>query len=89
MHRWYSATLPQASAIKLEFPDLNITGDGRTAWVTGTCICTFVAGGNAAQVMTVRMTMVLKNTGSRWLFMQIHMSVPNAGQAPGQSFSAE
>jgi ketosteroid isomerase-like protein len=81
--------LDQASSISLDFPDLNISGDGRTAWVTGGCTCTFVAGGDKKQVMEVRMTMVLKNTGSRWLFTQIHMSVPNAGQAPGQAFSGE
>lgn len=81
--------LDQASSISLEFPHLNISGNGRTAWVTGDCICTFVATGNNKQVMKVRMTLVLENTGSRWLFMQIHMSVPNAGQAAGQAFSGE
>ncbi len=80
--------LDQASSVSLEFPDLTIAGDNRTALVTGGCNCTFVAGGNK-QVMKVRMTMVLENTGSRWLFTQIHMSVPNAGQAPGQAFSGE
>lgn len=81
--------LDQASSISLEFPNLNITGDGQTACVTGDCICTFVVGGEKKQVMKVRMTIVLKNTGSRWLFAQIHMSVSNAGQAPGQAFSGE
>jgi ketosteroid isomerase-like protein len=81
--------LVQASSISLEFPDLNISGNGRTARVMGDCICTFVTGGNTKQVMKVRMTLVLENTGSRWLIGQIHMSVPNAGQATGQSFSGE
>jgi len=81
--------LIQASTISLEFPDLNIAGNGPTARVMGTCICTFGTGGNKKQVMKVRMTLVLEHTGSRWLIGQIHMSVPNTGQAPGQSFSGE
>jgi ketosteroid isomerase-like protein len=81
--------LAQATSISLEFPDLKISGNGQTAWVTGGCSCTFAAGGAGKQVMKVRTTLVLGNTGSRWLIEQIHLSVPNAGQAPGQSFSGE
>jgi ketosteroid isomerase-like protein len=81
--------LVQASSVSLEFPDLTISGNGQAARVMGVCICTFVAGGNTKKVMMVRMTLVLENTGSRWLIKQIHMSVPNTGQAPGQAFSGE
>ena len=81
--------LIQATSIFLEFPDLDISGDGRIAWVTGGCNCTFVAGGNEKQTMRVRTTLVMRNTGNRWLIEQIHLSVPNTGQAPGQSFSGE
>jgi ketosteroid isomerase-like protein len=81
--------LAQATSISLEFPDLKISGNGQTTWVTGGCSCTFAAGGAKKQVMKVRTTLVLGNTGNRWLIEQIHLSVPNAGQAPGQSFSGE
>ena len=81
--------LIQATSIFLEFKDLNIVGDGRIAWVMSGCNCTFVSEGNEKQTMRVRMTMGLINTGSRWLISQIHLSVPNTGQAPGQSFSGE
>ncbi|MDD1693853.1 MAG: nuclear transport factor 2 family protein [Methanoregula sp.] len=81
--------LIQATSISIEFPDLNISGDGRIAWVTSGCNCTFVARGKDRQTMRVRTTMVLRNTGNRWLITQIHLSAPNTGQAPGQSFSGE
>jgi ketosteroid isomerase-like protein len=81
--------LIQATSIILEFTDLNIVGDGRIAWVMNGCNCTFVTEGNDKQTMRVRMTLGLRNTGSRWLIEQLHLSVPNTGQAPGQSFSGE
>ena len=81
--------LIQATSISLEFKDLNIVGNGRIAWVMSGCNCTFVAEGKDKQMMRVRMTLGLRNTGSRWLIEQLHLSVPNTGQAPGQSFSGE
>lgn len=81
--------LTQATSISLAFTDLNISGDGQVAWVMSGCNCTFVAEGNDRQTMRVRMTLGLRNTGSRWLIEQLHLSVPNAGQVPGKSFSGE
>ncbi|MFA5269010.1 MAG: nuclear transport factor 2 family protein [Methanoregula sp.] len=81
--------LVQATSISLEFSDLNITGDGRSAWVMSGCNCAFVSVGKGRQTMRVRMTLGLRNTGNRWLIEQLHLSIPNSGQAPGQSFSGE
>lgn len=81
--------LIQATSIFLEFTDLNIVGDGRIAWVKSGCNCTFGAEGKYKQTMRVRMTLGLRNTGNRWLVEQLHISTPNTGQAPGQSFSGE
>jgi ketosteroid isomerase-like protein len=79
--------LVQATSIQLEFVVLNIVSDGPVAWVMSSCNCTFVAEGKDRQLMRVRMTFGLRTTGSRWLIEQLHISVPNTGQAPGQSFS--
>ncbi|MDO9550806.1 MAG: nuclear transport factor 2 family protein [Methanoregula sp.] len=81
--------LMQATSISLAFTDLNISGNGPVAWVMSGCNCTFAAEGNDKQTMRVRMTLGLRNTGSRWLIEQLHLSVPNTGQAPGQAFSGE
>jgi ketosteroid isomerase-like protein len=77
----------QATSISLEFTDLKISGQGCAAWVMGSCTCTFGIPGNGKQTMKVRMTFGLAHTGSRWVIGQLHISVPNAGQSPGQSFS--
>ena len=81
--------LIQATSIFIEFPDLNIFGEGRIAWVTSGCNCTFMAEGKDKQTMRGRMTLVLRNTGNHWSIEQLHFAMPNTGQAPGQSFSSE
>ena len=78
--------LSQATSVSLEFPGLKIFGEGRVAWITSGCGFTFTVEGRKKQTMSGRMTMVLRNTGSRWLIEQIHFSMPNVEQAPGQSF---
>ena len=78
--------LSQVTSVSLEFPGLKIFGEGRVAWVTSGCGFTFTVEGRKKQTMSGRMTMVLRNTGSRWLIEQIHFSMPNVEQAPGQSF---
>lgn len=81
--------LVQATSISLEFADMHIAGNGPDAWVMSGCTCIFTAKGTGRQTMRVRMTIGLRNTGNRWLITQLHISVPNTGQAPGQSFSGE
>ena len=81
--------MTQATSMSVEFPGLKIFGDGRVAWMTAFCNCTFVLADGKKQFMKGRMTMVLQNTGSRWLISQLHFSMPNVAQDPGQSFSGE
>lgn len=78
--------LSQATILSVEFPDRTIYGDGRVAWVTSTCIFTFAVDGSTKQILRGRSTMVLRNTGSRWLIEQIHFSMPSRDQAAGQSY---
>jgi ketosteroid isomerase-like protein len=78
--------MSQASAISFEFSDTKIFGDGRVAWVTTGSTITFSPDGNRKQVMRGRSTMVMRNTGSRWLIEQVHFSMPFCDQSPGQSF---
>ena len=76
----------QAGSVIIEFPDIWIQGEGRVAWITGLCI--FVAKvENERVVMSGRLTAVVRNTGRRWIFEQLHFSVPNVEQEPGQSFA--
>ena len=79
--------LEQASSVVVEFQGMQIFGDGRVAWVTTGCSAAFTIPGIGKQVMQGRMTIVLRDTGKKWLIEQWHFSVPNIAQEPGQSFS--
>ena len=78
--------ISQADILSVEFTDRRISGDGRVAWVTSKNTMTFTMDGTKKQAIRGRATMVLRNTGSRWLIEQLHFSLPNGGQSEGQSF---
>lgn len=76
----------QASAISADFSETEIAGEGPIAWMMSKCAFSFTLPRSKKQIMHGRITMVLANTGSRWLIRQIHFSMPYGGQAEGQSF---
>jgi len=78
--------LSQATIVSFEFADTKIFGDGRIAWVTSRSTIIFTIEGTKKQTMNGRTTMVLRNTGSRWVIEQVHFSMPYSEQSPGQSF---
>jgi hypothetical protein len=47
---------------------------------------TFTVDGSKKETLCGRSTMVLRDTGNRWLIEQLHFSLPYGGQAEGQSF---
>jgi uncharacterized protein (TIGR02246 family) len=84
--RQITRDMSQATVLAVRFSDTRICGDGRVAWVATRSSITFSVGGSAAETLNGRSTMVLKNTGRRWLIEQIHFSIPYGGQVAGQSF---
>ena len=78
--------MSQATILAVEFTDRKIFGDGRVAWATSKSAITFTVDGSAKQTLYGRSTMVLRNTGSRWVIEQLHFSMPYGEQAEGQSF---
>ena len=84
--RQITRDMSQATILSVEFSDRNIFGDGRVAWATSKSTITFTADGTKKQVLQGRSTMVLRNTGSRWLIEQLHFSLSSREQAAGQSF---
>lgn len=78
--------MSQADVHSVEFSDRLIFGDGRVAWATSKSTMTFSINGGAKQNLQGRSTMVLRNTGSRWVIAQLHFSLPFGGQSAGQSF---
>jgi ketosteroid isomerase-like protein len=78
--------MSQATILSFEFSDRQIFGDGRIAWATSKSTITFTVDGKKRQTLRGRSTMVLRNTGSRWLIAQLHFSLPYGEQSAGQSF---
>ena len=76
----------QATIHSVAFSDRQVFGDGRVAWATSKSTITFTAGGAKKQIICGRSTMVLRNTGSRWIIEQLHFSLPYGEQSAGQSF---
>ena len=81
--------MSQANILAVEFSDLKIFGDGRVAWATSTSTFIFTINGTKKQALPGRSTMVFRNTGNRWVIVQLHFSLPYTEQAVGQSFPGE
>jgi ketosteroid isomerase-like protein len=81
--------MSQADILTVEFSDRQIYGDGRVAWVTSKNTIRFTIDGTIKQTIQGRSTMVLRNTGSRWLIEQIHFSMPYGEQVVGHSFPGQ
>jgi|SRR5208337_5341184 len=84
--RQITRDMSQATVNAVEFSETNISGEGRIAWVMTRTSITFTVTGAGKQTLRGRSTMVLRNTGSRWLIAQFHFSLPYGGQSAGQSF---
>jgi len=78
--------MSQATIRSVEFSDRKIFGEGRIAWTTSKTAIAFTIDGKSKQMMRGRSTMVLRNTGSRWVIEQYHFSMPYGEQAEGESF---
>ena len=71
------ADLDPANAIRLSVRVIATGGEMPVAWVTAFCNFDGRIGGEAIHVEG-RMTAVLVNRGGRWVFEQVHFSVPDA-----------
>ena len=78
--------MSQATIISFDCTDTIIHGEGETAWTTSEITFVFTADGKNHQTMKGRSTMVLRNSGDRWIIEQLHFSMPYTEQSSGQSF---
>ena len=84
--RQITRDMSQATILSGEFTDRKIFGEGRVAWATSQTAIAFTTGGTSKHMLHGRSTMVLRNTGSRWMIAQLHFSMPYGEQSAGQSF---
>jgi ketosteroid isomerase-like protein len=68
--------LDPVNAIRLSVRILTTAGEMPAAWITGFCNLDGRMGGKSIH-MEGRVTAVLINRGGRWLFTQVHFSVPD------------
>jgi ketosteroid isomerase-like protein len=75
----------QAEAFAVEWGGTWVSAAGPVAWVTAEAVGRVRAGGQEME-LPLRLTVVLEQRGGRWLWMQVHTSVPATGQAEGESY---
>ncbi|RXE56483.1 hypothetical protein ABH15_10470 [Methanoculleus taiwanensis] len=80
--------LAQASEIEIGYSDLMISAEGTIAWVMAELLVNAAVNGRRTRLIG-RFTAVFRGTGHAWLLAQSHLSLPAAGQEPGQSFPEE
>jgi len=75
----------QSDDLDIDFGQMAIGCDGNVAWCGGDCTISATIGGERLRLVG-RMTAVLRKPENDWLFAHTHFSVPDRGQAKGQSF---
>jgi hypothetical protein len=77
--------LAQADAVSVSFDVLKLDGQMPFAWISA--FSTFDVRIKEERItLHGRMTALFRNTGSRWLFEQVHFSLPYEGQQRGASY---
>jgi class 3 adenylate cyclase len=77
--------LSQSDAWSWTLGQQSISSAGDVAWTAGDVVIRVTVGDDTLDVPH-RLTTVLERRDGRWLMLQMHLSVPNGGQAIGQSF---
>lgn len=77
--------LSQCDEMNLYFSDVEVGGGGSVAWVSCECRAVVVIGGLTQEIAS-RFTSVLRLEKDTVRFVQVHFSLPAAGQAEGESF---
>ena len=78
--------LSQADSVAWIFGIQSISAAGSVAWTSGE-VSIRVSMGDQTHEIPVRLTTVLEQRGGSWFIQQMHVSIPNAAQPVGQSWS--
>jgi class 3 adenylate cyclase len=78
--------LGQADSVAWTFGVQSISAAGSVAWTSGE-VSIRASMGDQTHEVPVRLTTALEQRGGGWLIQQMHVSMPNAAQAVGQSWS--
>jgi ketosteroid isomerase-like protein len=75
----------QSDQLSVSYQEPRIGSLGDVAWALAPCTVEASSGGQK-MTLDVRLTAVFERHGDQWLIRQAHISVPMAGQQPGESF---
>jgi ketosteroid isomerase-like protein len=75
----------QARRLKVVFSEVHVCHEGGVAWIAAPTTVRVDIGHKEHEYFG-RFTAVLLKRGDRWLFAQIHFSIPAAGKPEGKSY---
>jgi ketosteroid isomerase-like protein len=75
----------QSEATALEWGWSSVSAAGSVAWVAADAVGSVKVGGQEMH-LPLRITFVLEHRGDRWLFVQMHTSIPALEETEGESF---
>jgi ketosteroid isomerase-like protein len=75
----------QSEATSLEWGWSSVSAAGSVAWVAADAVGSIKVGGQEMH-LPLRITFVLEHRGDRWLFVQMHTSIPALEETEGESF---
>ena len=77
----------QSERLSFDFDWRTVSAAGSVAWVATTGMVHAMVAGQSVD-FPFRLTGVLEHRGDRWLWVQMHASIPAPEQTEGQSFPA-
>lgn len=78
----------QSEASSIELGWHSVSSAGSVAWVASDVIVHVKVEGQEMH-LPARITAVLERRGDKWLFVQLHCSLPAAGQAEGEAWPTQ
>jgi ketosteroid isomerase-like protein len=75
----------QSEATSLEWGWSSVSAAGSVAWLAADAVVSVKVGGQEMH-LPLRVTAVLEHRGDRWLWVQMHASIPAPEQTEGESF---
>jgi len=75
----------QADITSIDVKDFSVSASGNVAWFSSDLTFNYTIKEKALQ-LPGRLTGVMEKRGGKWLWMQMHFSVPNVNQKKGQSW---
>lgn len=75
----------QANITAIDVKDFSVSASGNVAWLSSDLTFNYTVK-EKAQQLAGRLTGVMEKRNGKWLWMQMHYSVPNVNQKRGQSW---